>query len=166
MRHSRPQDCPTNILKGQNPCGRLTGRPPKHDRPHMSGAEWYVHQNKQQRKADSKLHPYAKRGILVGHEHFSPCWCVLLMQKTKLVKSSHTTFEWEAKILDVVRGQKDVELSDDVDELSEKEAAKICSDDKMGWTATRRHEIVKAFLLGQQTYQVQSTDATPWGPQT
>ena len=43
------------------------------------------------------------------------------MPETKLAKSSHITFESEAKILDIVGELKAVELSDEEDEPWEEE---------------------------------------------
>ena len=125
-------------LDGENLSEQLARKPINYDRFRMRGAECFVHQNQQQRGAGSKFHPYAKRGILVGHDRLSPCWYVCLMQETKIVQSSHITFESEAKILDIVGELNAVELSDDEDEPSEEEeTAQIDGDDGSGRQPTQ-----------------------------
>ena len=55
------------------------------------------------------------------------------LNKSKLVKSSHITFESEAKIRDIVGELEAVELSDEEDEPPEEEkAASIDGDDGPG----------------------------------
>ncbi|CAM9301783.1 unnamed protein product, partial [Sphacelaria rigidula] len=93
---------PHEYLEDETPCERLTGKPFNYDRLRTWGSECFVHQHKQQRSAGAKFHPYAKRGILVGHDRHSLCWYVWLIQESKLVKSSHIKFESEAKILDIM----------------------------------------------------------------
>lgn len=56
---------------------------------------------------------YAKRGIMFGHDRPSPRWFVWLNQENKLMKSSHITFECEAKLLNIAGELKTGELSDD-----------------------------------------------------
>ena len=112
---------PHEYIGGGTPCERLIEKPFNYDRLRMWGAECFVHQNEKQRGACSKLHPYAKSWIMIGHDRLSPCWYVCLMQETKIVKSSHITFESEAKILNIVGELNAVELSDDENEPSEEE---------------------------------------------
>ena len=64
--------------------------------------------------------------------------CMALMQESKLVKSSHTVSESEAKILDIVGELMAVELSDVEDELSEEEeTTQIDGDDGSGGQPTQ-----------------------------
>ncbi|CAN0022246.1 unnamed protein product, partial [Choristocarpus tenellus] len=58
---------PHEYLGGETPCERLTGKTFNYDRFQARGSECYVYQGKQQRGAGSKFHPYAKRGIIMGH---------------------------------------------------------------------------------------------------
>ena len=129
---------PHKYLGGETQCERLTEKQLNYDRLRMWGAECFVHQNQQQRGAGAKFHPYAKHGTVVGHDRLSSCWYVWLMLETKLVKSSHNTFESEAKILDIVGELKAVELSDDEDEPSEEEeTTQIDGDDGSGGQPTQ-----------------------------
>ncbi|CAM9938823.1 unnamed protein product, partial [Choristocarpus tenellus] len=84
------------------PCERLTGKSFNYDRLRTWGSECYVHQDKQQRGAGSKFHPYAKRGIIMGHDHTSLCWYIWLPQEAKLVTSVQVTFEPDKHIMDFV----------------------------------------------------------------
>ncbi|CAM9156388.1 unnamed protein product [Sphacelaria rigidula] len=124
---------PHEYLKGETPCERLTRKPFNYNRLRASKSECFMHQHKQQRGAALKFHPYAKRGTLVWHDRHSLCWYVWRMQKFKLMKSSHITFESEANILDIVGELKAVELSDRERETSEEEkTAPINRDDGPG----------------------------------
>ena len=127
---------PHEYLGGETPCEQLTGKPFSYGRLRIWGAECFVYQNQQQRGAGSKFHPYGKRGTVVGHDRLSPRWCVWRMQETKLVESSHITFELEAKILDIVAELKAV--SDDEGETSEEEkTAQIDGDGGSGGQSTQ-----------------------------
>ncbi|CAN0503525.1 unnamed protein product [Discosporangium mesarthrocarpum] len=95
---------PHEFLGGDMPCERLTGKPFNYDRLRIWGAECFVHQHKQVRGAASKFHPYAKRGVLVGHDRTLLCWHVWLPQETKLVTTAHITFHPEGRLLDIVGG--------------------------------------------------------------
>ena len=112
---------PHEYLGGETPHERLTGKPFNYDRLRVWGAECYVHQHQQQRGAGSKFHPYAKRGILVGHDRSSLCWYIWLTQEAKLVKSAHVTFHPEGKLLDIVGELEAVELSDDEEEPTDEQ---------------------------------------------
>ncbi|CAM9868982.1 unnamed protein product, partial [Sphacelaria rigidula] len=59
---------PHGYLGGETPCERLTGKYFNYDRLRSWRSECFVRQHKQQRGAAAKFHPYAKRGILVGHD--------------------------------------------------------------------------------------------------
>ena len=107
---------------GETPHKRLTGKPFNYDRLRVVwGSECYVHQHQQQRGAGSKFRPYAKRGILVGHDRSSLCWYIWLTQEAKLVKSAHVTFHPEGKLLDIVGELEAVELSDDEEEPTDEQ---------------------------------------------
>ena len=93
---------PHEYLGGETPCERLTRKSFDYDRLRMWGSECFVHQHKQQRGAAAKFHPYAKRGILVGHDRDSLCWYVWLTGENKLVKSAHVVFQPEEELLDIV----------------------------------------------------------------
>ncbi|CAM9443027.1 unnamed protein product [Choristocarpus tenellus] len=67
---------PHEYLRGETPCERLTGKSFNYDRLRTWGSECYVHQDKRQRGARSKFHPYAKRGIIVGHDRTPLCWYI------------------------------------------------------------------------------------------
>ncbi|CAN0505956.1 unnamed protein product, partial [Discosporangium mesarthrocarpum] len=106
---------PHEFLGGDTPCERLTGKPFNYDRLRIWGAECFVHQHKQVRDAASKFHPYAKRGVLVGHDRTSLCWHVWLPQEAKLVTTAHITFHPEERLLDIVGEPELMEMSDDED---------------------------------------------------
>ena len=131
------KEYPANIL-GRDPM-RATYREAVQLRSSLYvGAKRFMHQKQQQRRVGSNFHPYAKRGIVVGHDHLSPCWYVWLMQEAKHGKFLHVTFESEAKILDIVGELKAVKLIDDKDERSKKEArAQIDGDDGSGGQPTQ-----------------------------
>ncbi|CAM9581103.1 unnamed protein product [Sphacelaria rigidula] len=65
---------PHEYLGDETPCETLTGKLFNYDRLRTWESECFVHQHKQQRPAAAKFHPYAKRGILVGHDRHSLCW--------------------------------------------------------------------------------------------
>ena len=65
---------PHEYLGGEMPHERLTGKPFNYGRLRVWGSESYVHQHQQQRGTGPKFHPYANRGILVGHDRSSLCW--------------------------------------------------------------------------------------------
>ncbi|CAM9753310.1 unnamed protein product, partial [Sphacelaria rigidula] len=60
-------EMPHKYLGGETTCERLAGKPFNYDRLRTWGPKCFVHQNTQHRGAAAKFHPYAKRGILVGH---------------------------------------------------------------------------------------------------
>ncbi|CAN0496688.1 unnamed protein product, partial [Discosporangium mesarthrocarpum] len=80
---------PHEFLGGDTPGERLTGKPFNYDCLRIWGAECF-------------FHPYAKRGVLVGHDRTLLCWHVWLPQETKLVTTAHITFHPEGPLLDIV----------------------------------------------------------------
>jgi hypothetical protein len=96
---------PHEYLGGETPHERLTGTPFNYDRLRAFGTECYVHQFKQQRGSNSKFHPYAKRGFIVGHDRQSTAWHVWLTGEDKLVTSAHVTFTPERDTLDFFQGE-------------------------------------------------------------
>ena len=104
---------PHEYLGGETPHERLTGKPFNYDRLRAFGTECYVHQFKQQRGSNSKFHPYAKRGFIVGHDRASSAWHVWLTAEEKMVTSAHVTFSPEADTLDFLQDTAVIDLSDD-----------------------------------------------------
>jgi len=100
---------PHEYLGGETPHERLFGRPFNYNRLRAFGTECYVHQFKQQRGANSKFHPYAKRGFIVGHDRASTAWYVWLTAEEKMVTSAHVTFTPEPDTLDFFEGQAVIE---------------------------------------------------------
>ncbi|CAM9927869.1 unnamed protein product, partial [Choristocarpus tenellus] len=78
---------PHEYLGGETPYERLTNTPFNYKRLRVFGTECFVHRTKQQRGANAKFHPYAKRGILEG----------------KLVTSAQVSLQPEDKLLELVR---------------------------------------------------------------
>ncbi|CAM9358584.1 unnamed protein product [Choristocarpus tenellus] len=111
---------PHGYLGGETPCERLTGKSFNYDRLRAWGSECYVHQDKQQRGASSKFHPYAKRGKIMGHDRTSLCWHIWLPQVVKLVTSAHVTFEPDEHIMEFL-GERETMTSTDNEEISDTE---------------------------------------------
>ncbi|CAN0455718.1 unnamed protein product, partial [Discosporangium mesarthrocarpum] len=108
-------------LGGETPCERLTRQPFNYNRLRVWGAECFVHQNMKQRGSGSKFHPYAKRGILVGHDRASLAWRVWLPQEGEFLTSAHVTFQHEERPLELVgESSRDaMDVSDDDEETAE-----------------------------------------------
>ncbi|CAM9813240.1 unnamed protein product [Choristocarpus tenellus] len=64
---------PHEYLGGETPCEHLTGKSFNYDRFRAWGSRCDVHQDKQQRWARAKFHPYAKSGKIMGHDRTSLC---------------------------------------------------------------------------------------------
>ncbi|CAM9652392.1 unnamed protein product [Choristocarpus tenellus] len=104
---------PHEYLGGETPCERLTGKYFNYDRLRAWGSECYVHQDKQQRGASAKSHPYAKRGKIMGHDRTSLCWHIWLPQEAKLVTSAQVTLEPDKHIMDFVGERETMTSTDD-----------------------------------------------------
>ncbi|CAM9753325.1 unnamed protein product [Choristocarpus tenellus] len=74
---------PHEYLGRETPYERLTGKSFNYDRLRTWGSKCYVHQDKQQRGIGSKFHPYAKRGMIMGHDRTSLCWYIWLPREAK-----------------------------------------------------------------------------------
>ena len=109
---------PHEFLGGETPHERLTGRPFNYDRLRAFGTECYVHQFKQQRGSNSKFHPYAKRGFIVGHDRTSTAWHIWLTAEEKMVTSAHVTFTPEADTLDFLETGSVFDYSSDTVDIT------------------------------------------------
>jgi Reverse transcriptase (RNA-dependent DNA polymerase) len=112
---------PHEYLGGETPHERLTGKPFNYDRLRAFGTECYVHQFKKQRGSNSKFHPYAKRGFIVGHDRESSAWHVWLSAEEKMVTSAHVTFSPEPDALDFLDDTAIVDLGKDSAEVIEQQ---------------------------------------------
>ena len=114
----RTAGMPHEYLGGETPYERLTGQTFDYDRLRVWGADCFVQQRQQQRGAGSKFPPYARRGILVGHDRSSTSWYVWITQERKIVESFHVTFEREERVLGLIgeTNQDVMEPSDEEDE--------------------------------------------------
>ena len=130
---------PHEFLGGETPHERLTGKPFNYARLRAWGSDCYVHQHAAQRGAGAKFHPYAKRGILVGHDRESPSWLVWLTHEEKLVKSAHVVFENEGRLLELVGEMQHINLGEGSDSTAEAEQT-INGDQNMGETMEETKE--------------------------
>ncbi|CAM9965350.1 unnamed protein product, partial [Choristocarpus tenellus] len=121
---------PHKYLRGETPCECLTNKPFNYERLRVFGTECFVHQTKQQRGTNVKFHPYAKRGILVGHDTASLCWHVWIPKEGKLLVG-----EPELDIL----GES--ELDEDMDTRDEEE------DSTTGSDLPQRRKVVKTRFV-------------------
>lgn len=117
MRHSKTLECPTNICGEKPHASVIQG---SHTKIVPACGELNASCTKSNNSVvrDGSAKDNVKRGIVPRHDRSTPCSYVWLMKKTKLVKSSHITFNL-AQILDIVGKMKPAKLSNDEDERSE-----------------------------------------------
>ena len=84
--------------------------------------------SRKQRGSNSKFHPYAKRGFIVGHDRESSAWHVWLSAQEKMVTSAHVTFSPEPDALDFLENTAVIHVSDDPAHSGEQQPKPVSED--------------------------------------